>query len=173
MKKVIFLILILALGYYAFFMRDDKVDVNTNDNTTGETFRPDPSNATFAFDEGPITLSQGRSESDNEEVSILDDRAFGDINADGKEDSVILLARSGGGSGVFVYAAAYLSGPVNYKGTNAVFLGDRIAPQSISIANGAVTVRFLDRRDDEPYAAEPTVPTAKVFVYQGGELVEK
>ena len=111
MKKVIFLILILALGYYAFFMRDDKVDVNTNDNTTGETFRPDPSNATFAFDEGPITLSQGRSESDNEEVSILDDRAFGDINADGKEDSVILLARSGGGSGVFVYAAAYVSGP--------------------------------------------------------------
>jgi len=159
MKKIILIILILALGFYVFFMRDDKVEVNTGGDTAGETFRPDPSQAVFPGIEGEITL--------------LEERAYGDINNDEKIDTVVFLAESGGGSGVFIYAAAYVSGPVNYKGTNAIFLGDRIAPQSISIANGAVTVRYLDRNEDEPLAAEPTISAAKVFTYQGGELVEK
>src|SRR3989344_5874386 len=158
MKKILIVVVIIAALFYLF--KDSKSEVKTTvpDNPDA-TFRPDPTLATFSGLEG--------------EVTILEEKAYGDINGDQKPDTAVLLAESGGGSGVFIYAAAYVSGPVNYKGTNAVFLGDRIAPQSISIANGAVTVRFLDRRDDEPYAAEPTVPTAKVFVYQGGELVEK
>ena len=81
--------------------------------------------------------------------------------------------RYGSGSGTFIYAAAYLSGPVNYKGTEALFIGDRIAPQSVSISQGVVTVSYLDRKDDEPLSAEPTVSKNMQFVVRGGAFVER
>ncbi len=108
-----------------------------------------------------------------EETTILDAKGSGDINNDGKQDAVVLLSQSGAGSGIFIYAAAYVSGPLNYKGSNAVFIGDRISPQSVSISNGIITIHYLDRKPDEPYAADPTIPTTKQLIYQNGELVEK
>ena len=151
------------------------MDVETQDNANPtSSFRPDASSAVFSFDEGEVTLSKGRSVSaSGEETSLLEEKAHGDINNDGKEDTVVFLARSGGGSGIFIYTAAYVSGPVNYKGTNAVFLGDRVAPQSISIRNGNITVTFLDRGPDEAFAAEPTIETTKELVYRNGSLEEK
>ncbi len=160
MKKLIILVLIVAAASWFFFMRGDSTKTVT-DNTPkqNEAFRPDPTNATFSGIEGEATL--------------LEERAYGDVNSDGKIDTVVLLAESGGGSGVFIYAAAYVSGPVNYKGSNAVFIGDRIAPQSVTVSNGIATVKYLDRKENEPFAAEPTVPASKQFVYKNGELVEK
>ena len=144
-----------------FFTRGDSPKTET-DNTPrqNESFRPDPTNATFSGIEG--------------EATMLEEKAYGDLNADGKIDAVVLLAESGGGSGVFIYAAAYVSGPVHYKGSNAVFIGDRIAPQSVSVSSsGTATVKYLDRKEDEPFAAEPTVPATLELVYKNGELVEK
>ena len=66
-----------------------------------------------------------------------------------------------------------MSGPVNYKGSIATFLGDRVAPESISISKGVVTIKYLDRKEDEAFAAEPTVSVTKQFIYKNGELVEK
>lgn len=174
MKKILFLLIIViaALGFMWWNGNKD-VKVNTDNKPANTTFKPDASNATFQFDEGAATLKNGKTESDGGEISLLDKVAYGDLNKDDKQDSAVLLASSGGGSGVFIYAAAYVSGPVNYKGTNAVFLGDRIAPQSVSITSGTVTVTYLDRRPDEPFAAEPTIRTTRQFIFQNGELVEK
>ncbi|MDB5254405.1 MAG: hypothetical protein JWL80_471, partial [Parcubacteria group bacterium] len=107
------------------------------------------------------------------ETSLTDVRAYGDINGDGKDDTAALLIQIGGGSGEFVYLVGYVSGTVTYKGTNAVFIGDRIQPKTITIKNGVVTVNFLDRKADESFADEPTVNTSKQFVYTKGTLVAK
>lgn len=177
MKKLIILVVILVVagGLYFWKSKTDTGHITQPEPTNN--FTPDPSSATFTFDDGVVTLSNGRNESDDsgilEETRLLDEDANGDINADGKLDSVVLLARSGGGSGVFIYAAAYVSGPINYKGTNAVYLGDRISPQSISISSGVATVNFLDRYFDEAFAAEPTVPTYKEFIYKNGVFEER
>ncbi len=161
MKKLIILVLIVTAAIF-FFAQNNNVSVAPgNQATTDESFRPDLSNVAFSGLE-----LEG-------EIILLEERAYGDINSDGKVDTVTFLAESGGGSGVFIYAAAYVSGPVNYKGSNVVFLGDRIAPKNISIKNGVITVSYLDRRDGEPFAAEPTMPVSKQFVYTNGELVEK
>lgn len=173
MKKFLTIIILLAAIFFLFLWGKDSGEIENKSDTSSETpFRPDPSSAAFTFDDGLITLSKGRSvTSAGDETTLLEEKAYGDINADGKEDVVVLLARSGGGSGVFIHVAAYVSGLVNYKGTNTVFLGDRVAPGSISIRNGVITVSYLDRDPEEALAAEPTIRTTKELIYSNGELV--
>lgn len=180
MKKFFLFILLLLVigGLYAFKNNSESDKSNNNQISDQNNFQPDPSSAIFTFDDGKVTLSGGKSEEVDEtgmvsETLLLEERASGDLNADGKEDTVLLLARSGGGSGVFIYVAAYVSGPINYKGTDALYIGDRVAPQSITIKNGIATVNYLDRHPDEALASEPTVPTYKQFVYKNGEFVER
>jgi hypothetical protein len=180
MKKSMIPLLVLGLaigGYY--WLKDDKPEADSTATTVGAGYHPNPSAATFAFDGEAVTLSNGVGRSVDSaiglvtETRLLEERGYGDLNADKKEDAAVLLTQSGGGSGTFVYVAAFVSGPVGYKGTNAVFLGDRIEPTSVSVADGVATVKYLDRKPDEPMSAEPTVPTTKHFVYTNGEFVEK
>lgn len=175
MKKIIVLVLLIGALVALFFFKDESGKVrNENTPEQGASFNPDPSNASFDFNNETIVLSQGkRVTSTGEETMLLDQTGRGDLNGDGKEDTAVFLARIGGGSGVFIHVAAYVSGPVNYKGTNTIFIGDRVAPQSISIENGVLTATFLDRAEDEPYAAEPTVSVTKEFIYQNGTLEER
>lgn len=182
MKKLLIIILIAIVAIAYFGLRNSSSNSNTStiqENADG-SFHPDPSGATFIFDNGAITLSQGkysRALAPNsvirEETSLTNIRGYGDINNDGKNDAVSILVQSGGASGVFIYLAGYVSGPVTYKGTNAIFIGDRITPQSILINGGNITLSYLDRKPDEPFAAEPTVSTTKTFEYRSGVLQEK
>lgn len=175
MKKLFILILLIGIVGTAHYFYRKFTDSNNIEPApaSDKIFRPDTDSATFTFDEGSVTLSNGKNDEENSETILLDQRAYGDLNGDNKEDSVVLLSQSGGGSGVFIYAAAYVSGPVNYKGTNTFFLGDRISPQSVSISNGIATIKYLDREPDEALAAEPTVPVVKLFIYKNGEFVER
>lgn len=181
MKKLIFVVLIIGVIVAYFVLRDD-TPKNTAPAVKDSAVigHPDPSNATFIFDEGSVTLSKGRSEEAVapgsafvEETTILDKFAYGDINADNKEDVVLFLANYGAGSGTFIYLAGYVSGPVTYRGTQVAFIGDRITPQSLSIDKGVVTVKYLDRKADDAYAVEPTIPRTLQFVYKNGEFQEK
>jgi len=182
MKKIVFAVVIVGVIIGYFVIRDSYSTDKTGTPVISENgvFHPDPSNATFTFDDEAITLSAGRNERSIapgsalvEETILLDKFAYGDINADGKEDTVLFLARYGAGSGTFIYLAAFVSGPVTYRGSKATFIGDRISPQSISISRGIVTVEYLDRGPDEALVAEPTVRVSKQFVYKNGEFQEK
>src|SRR3989338_213348 len=124
MRKLLFIVILLgivALGFYAYM--NSRPTENSQAPTSDSS--PSPANATFVFDEGTITLSAGKSIQKEDgivdEVTLLEERSSGDLNNDGKPDSAVLLARSGGGSGVFVYVAAFVSGPVSYKGTKAIY----------------------------------------------------
>ena len=180
MKKLFIpIVIILAVGlfFYLKFKNNSQSGAVQPGTTTNNTFHPDPSAATFQFDDETVTLSQGQAETSGtdttDETALLTMRAYGDLNADNKDDAVVFLTRSGGGSGVFVYVAAYVSGPINYKGSNAIFLGDRVTPQSMVFNKGIVTVKYLDRGPDEPFAAEPTIPVSKQFVYKNGTFEER
>lgn len=184
MKKAFIILIIIVLALLVYMTRDNLFPGKTSKAPTttqgGENnFYPDPSNATFTLDDESITLSKGKNEETLsgtgfvEETVMLDKFAYGDINSDGRQDTVLFLVRSGAGSGTFLYVAAYVSGPVNYKGSIGTFLGDRVVPESISTKNGVVTVNYLDRESDEAFAAEPTIPVAKQFIYKNGELVER
>ncbi|MDO8471042.1 MAG: hypothetical protein Q7S49_00315 [bacterium] len=176
MKKIIVIIIILGAVVLLYMMRDKSPakEVRTPQVNDNGVFRPDPSSATFIFDDGPITLSTGRNEdASGEETILLNKFAYGDINADDKEDTVLLLARYGAGSGTFIYMGVYVSGPVTYRGSKVTFIGDRIAPQSISINGEIVTIEYLDRRPDEALTAEPTVLISRQFTYRAGEFEER
>ena len=76
-------------------------------------------------------------------------RTFGneatdDLNGDGKPDAALLLTQESGASGTFFYVVAALqteNGPV---GTNAIFLGDRIAPQYFKVVDGELMTATID-----------------------------
>jgi hypothetical protein len=69
---------------------------------------------------------------------------FGDLNEDGNEDAALFLVHQPGGSGTFYYIAAALNANGGFRGTNAVLLGDRIAPQTIEIRDGVVNRSYTD-----------------------------
>ncbi|MBI2673784.1 MAG: hypothetical protein HYX23_00695 [Candidatus Zambryskibacteria bacterium] len=182
MKKVIVIMVVIVIAAFLYVARNNPsapVIETSAPNETG-AFRPDPSNATFTLDNESITLSKGKNSRSVvpgsaliEETNLMDKFAYGDINADNKEDTVLFLARYGGGSGIFVYLAGYVSGPVTYRGSVAMFIGDRIIPQSIDVSRGIVTIKYLDRQAGEALAAEPTVLASKQFIFKNGEFVER
>ncbi|MBX4200264.1 hypothetical protein KW790_02290 [Candidatus Parcubacteria bacterium] len=181
MKKILILIVVLILGFFGWkYLKTPGTNSTPEVKVTPTSTHPDPSNATFEFEDGPVTLKKGSAETQvipgsaiTDNTTLTNDLAYGDLNGDDKNDTALLLVKDSGGSGVFVYIAAYLSGTVMYKGSNAVFIGDRVTPKTISISNGVIKLTYLDRNAGEPLAAEPTVLTNRTFVVRAGTLEEK
>lgn len=104
-------------------------------------------------------------------VSYFGNEAKGDLNHDGVTDAAFLVISDSGGSGTFYYVVAALSTSDGYVGSNAVFLGDRIAPQSSTVNGAILSVNYADRRPDEPLSAPPSQGVSKRFRAEGVELV--
>jgi hypothetical protein len=181
MKKLVTIIVIIAVGFGIYYFVHSRANQNTPPvKIATNTTNPDPSNATFQFEDGPITLKKGTITTNitpsgelTEETDLTNSIAYGDLNGDGKTDAAFLLVQTTSGTGVFFNVAAYVSGLVAYSGTNAIFLGDRVTPKSISIANGVITVTYLDRTANEAMTDDPTLLVTKQFIYTQGTLAEK
>jgi len=104
---------------------------------------------------------------------IFGNEATGDLNRDGLEDVAFVLTQSRGGSGTFYYAVAAVRTATGWTGTNAVLLGDRIAPQSTYYEAGRVTFAYAERRPGEPMTTQPSVGVSKTFLIEDGRLVER
>lgn len=98
--------------------------------------------------------------------------ADGDLNGDGKDDKAFILTQSGGGSGNFYYAAAAIRTADGWSGTNAILLGDRVAPQPTQITNGAAIFNYADRKPGDPMTTPPSVGISKYLHMSGAVLVE-
>jgi len=145
---------------------------------------PDESikNGTYFIDNQPITLINGVAETELAPGSTSKQvtRFFGnqvdlDLNADGLVDSAFLLQQGNGGSGIFYYVVAAIKTKSGYTGTNAIFLGDRIAPQSTSIDpnnSSQFIVNYADRKANEPMSSVPTIGVSRTFKFENGSLVE-
>jgi heat shock protein HslJ len=81
-----------------------------------------------------------------------------DLDADGREDVAFVLTQEPGGSGTFYYLVAALDRPGGFVGSEAMLLGDRIAPQRTSVEpGGTIVVSYADRAPGEGFAAPPSV----------------
>jgi hypothetical protein len=135
--------------------------------------------ATYQVDGKAITLVNGLSEAEAAPGSAsrvitryFGNDAIGDLDGDGKEDVAFLLTQDTGGSGTFYYVVVALRTATGYQGTNAVLLGDRIAPQTMNIENGIVVVSYADRRPDESFAIKPSVGISKYLKVIDSKLAE-
>ena len=134
----------------------------------------DPRNGTYTFSGEAVTLHDGSNvAADGTVTRYFGNEARADINQDGREDVVFLLTQDGGGSGTFYYVAAALGGARGVVGTNAVFIGDRIAPQSTEARGGEIVVNYADRYPWERFTDAPTVGKSKVLSVADGQLVSR
>ncbi len=140
----------------------------------------DVRNTTYNIDGKQVTLVNGVAQqaipnsSSTVNTTILEGPAFADLNGDNINDAVVILRQETGGSGVFFYTAALLSKGDSSTGiaTNAITLGDRIHIQSIDInQQGIISISILDRKDNEPFTAVPTVEKTFQFKLLGNTLV--
>lgn len=175
-------VIILLLGYLLITkfknnssnVRDEpKIQI---DRTTS---KPDLSKGTFIFDDINISLENGKAETNLSEngtlsqtTTLSDKIAYGDLNRDNKEDAAALFVQEGAGTGIFMYVAAYVSGTVRYNGSNAIYIGDRLIPQSIFIDNEVIKVVYLDRKEGEPFTTTPTEVNTRSYIFVNGELKE-
>ncbi len=180
MKKFIILLFILGIAYGLYWYKMGSKEIEKVE-IAPTVSKPDIANANFLFEGEKVELKNGKSSTEvlegsavTIETSLSGEIVYGDINNDGKNDAISLATQSGGGSGLFVYLLAYISGNVEYKSLEAQFLGDRISPESLKIdTNGNIQIGYLDRRESDPMSAEPTVLVKKTFKYSNGTLEEK
>lgn len=138
----------------------------------------DPLNATYMIDRVPVTLVNGKASMSAAPGSaariitnIFGEPATGDLNGDGVPDAAILLTQDAGGSGTFFYVAAAINTSGTAQGTDAYFLGDRIAPQNIAITNGEIVTNYAVRAAGEPMTTQPSIGTTTYLVLKGSSLV--
>jgi hypothetical protein len=124
-----------------------------------------------------ITLANGVSEIEAAPGSAskivtryFGNEATGDLNGDGMPDVALLLTQSGAGSGTFYYVVVALRTRDGYVGTNAVLLGDRIAPQSTEIRDGGLIVNYAERRPGDAMTTPPSVGVSKYLKVADGKL---
>ncbi|MFA6445643.1 MAG: hypothetical protein WCW14_00115 [Candidatus Paceibacterota bacterium] len=181
-KKQIFIsivvIVIILGGIWKYNTRDTKQNTGTQNATSTEMIVPDIKNLTYNIDGTSITLKDGIYEenitdSASAEITEILSSSNGDMNKDSLPDTAVVLVQSGAGTGTFYSLSVAYSAPSETKTTEATLLGDRIDGVKISInKSGILTVSYLDRKNDEPMSAEPTVLIKKEFILKNGSLIE-
>jgi hypothetical protein len=118
---------------------------------------------TITIDGEPLTVG-------TEGTAYFGNDAKGDINDDGIPDLAYLITHQTGGSGTFYYVVGALQNSAGrYIGTNAILLGDRIAPQASEVRNGILIVNYADRTPQDPFTTPPHVGKS-AYLFFDGEL---
>lgn len=135
--------------------------------------------STYTIDGQSVTLVNGMSEVEVAPGSAskiitryFGNEAEGDLNGDGVSDIAFLLTQTGGGSGTYYFVVVGLKTDTGYTGTNAILLGDRIAPQTTEIRDGKLIVNYADRNAGEPMTARPSMGVSKYLEISQGVLVQ-
>lgn len=177
-EKVLIIVVILIVvvgGAWFFQSRSTPATVPVSAVQT-----TDYKNATYTIDGQSVTLVNGSAEvaaapgsASKIVTTYFGNDATGDLNDDGIPDAAFILTQDSGGSGTFYYVVAALKTGTGYKGTNAVLLGDRIAPQSTQIQNGEIIVNYADRAPGEPMTTAPSVGESMHLKVNGTTLAQQ
>jgi len=145
---------------------------------TSSVSPPDPSNATFTIERDAVALVNGRAEREATPGSatkvttmLADPRVSGDVDRDGRPDTVVVLIYQPGGSGTFFYVAALLNVTGGVVTAPAVLLGDRIKVTGVRLDGRTIVVDALDRTAGQSLSESPSVAMTKRFVVDRGTLV--
>lgn len=125
----------------------------------------DHKNTTYILQGAPVTLVNGvaQIESAPGSASKTTVRYFGnevlkDVNEDGRDDITFIVTQETGGSGLFYYVVTAVKTDTGYVGSDALFLGDRIAPQALeSGPERSITVNYADRNPGEDFSVAPSL----------------
>jgi len=162
-------IICVAIALFVFFgpkNSEQIIDpVNITDTQTATSTKSEHKNIAYTIEGERIVLNDGVSEIEAApgSVSKIITRYFGnelkkDLDGDGREDIAFFITQEKGGSGEFYYIVVARNTVDGAVGSDAVFLGDRIAPQSIDSGPGkSFIVNYVDRASGAPMTAEPTI----------------
>ncbi len=152
MKKLIAIIILVVLGGVVVYFTKPHVEDNG------------PLNVSYEIKGERIELINGKAEIEiapgsvsKQVISVFGQPVYGDLDKDGDEDAVMYITETNGGSGTFFYVVVALNENGEYKGTDAMFLGDRIAPQNINIIDGRAVANFAERMAGENFVTRPSV----------------
>ncbi|MFA5853778.1 MAG: hypothetical protein WC866_01690 [Patescibacteria group bacterium] len=134
--------------------------------------------AVYVIDGKPVTLRDGKAQiflnpgmASSETVRIFGTPVRTDLDGDSDADAAVLLEQDKSGSGRFYYVAAAIAEDGYVQGTNAILLGDRIAPQTLETQGGLILANFAVRKPGEPMTTQPSVGVTERFRIENGELV--
>lgn len=163
-KVFSWVLLILVVFVGGFFALNNYI---YNEKQT--EYADDYKDAEYVIDGKRIKLENGASEinsAPNSATKIIT-KYFGnevrnDLDQDGREDIVFILTQETGGSGIFYYVVAALNKGEGYIGSQALLLGDRIAPQTTELSRNpshknVIVVNYADRAPGEPFTTGPSL----------------
>lgn len=169
--NILVALLLVGLGFYFFGFKKP--------NVTNVPAVFNPLNGTYMIEKTAVTLENGKAEasvSPNSATKVstmaFGEPVRGDLNGDGVSDATLILAQNSGGSGTFYYVVAALNIGNAVLGTNAIFLGDRIAPQTLEVRNGQIIANYAERKQGEPMTTQPSMGVSKYLNVVNGALVE-
>ncbi len=96
---------------------------------------------------------------------------YGDINADGVEDAVVILVTQNGGSGHFVELAVMLNQEGNAYNTATTSLGDRVVVESGELENGIIKLSLRVHGPNDGLCCPSQLVTWS-FVLDGNLLIK-
>ena len=103
-------------------------------------------------------------------VSVTDFIARGDLNGDGEDEAVAVVAENYGGSGTFVFLAVYqyLNGEALFL--TSIFLDDRPLINHLAVENGEIFIDVVVHDKDDPMCC-PTLATTRHYLLNGINLI--
>jgi uncharacterized membrane protein len=129
--------------------------------------------------EEPVTLGEGRyegepftSDSASRPVVTLvpDTVAMGDLDGDGIDEAVVVLAHNAGGSGVFMYLAVMRTNGGDPDNVATIRLGDRVRVSAVDIEDGRVIADLVEHAPEDPMCC-PTRQVRREWLFRGGQLI--
>ena len=138
-------------------------------------------NATYTgIEEQPVKLVNGRWEghpyveggASRPGVGLLRDIYFtGDLDADGQEETVVILWQTAGGTGSNIYIAAMKAENGVYENISTALLGDRVQLISGKLDSGKITLEVLQTGEGDPMCC-PTQLATRTWTLEGTQLKE-
>jgi len=138
-------------------------------------------NATYiGIEDQAVTLTDGRWEgqayaeggASRPSVGLLKDMYFtGDLDADGQEETVVILWQSSGGTGSFIYIAAMKPENGGYQNIATALLGDRVKLKSGRLESGRIILEVLQAGENDPMCC-PTQLATRTWTLENTQLTE-
>jgi hypothetical protein len=183
-KKILLIVLVIILAisgviYYIYNYSKHTEPVSPSlIQAWVEEIKNRVENTTYQIGKDLVTLKNGISETQLPNSSaivktkIFGEPVFGDLDGNGDDDAGLILTYESGGSGTFYYAASAINYNGDFQGTNAILLGDRIAPQNIEIREGILIANYAERKPNEPMTTQPSIGVSKYIRFENGILKE-
>ena len=138
-------------------------------------------NATYSgIEEQPVTLADGRWEgapymeggAARPAVGLVSDLYFtGDLDADGDDETVVLLWQSAGGTGSYLYIAVMKAETGSYANIATALVGDRVKIRRGEINSGVIALDVLQTGENDPMCC-PTMLATRSWILKEGQLLE-